>query len=159
MGVKTAKTRLLLMRLASGVVTTIVGSAAPTSVGNFPGHLPASMLSPDGVAIDSSTGNLYITLPDAVMVAVPPKLLASITCCHIIGVAAKNLGQQVAARLGLAIGQAHQARTIHEVDSGAQFSDTRQTCACCHEKSPFSMTSRSMLQRRWRAAAPSLTWR
>ena len=57
----------------SGVVTTIVGVAAPVSAGNFPGPLPASILSPLGVAIDSSTGNLCITLPAAVMVAVLPK--------------------------------------------------------------------------------------
>ena len=43
----------------SGVVTTIVGVAAPVSAGNFPGPLPASILSPVGVAIDSSTGNLF----------------------------------------------------------------------------------------------------
>jgi hypothetical protein len=55
------------------VVTTIVGVAAPVSAGNFPGPLPASILSPVGVAIDASTGKLYITLPDAVMVAVLPK--------------------------------------------------------------------------------------
>jgi sugar lactone lactonase YvrE len=54
----------------SGVVTTIVGVAAPVSAGNLPGPLPASIVSPVGVAIDSSTGKLYITLPDAVMVAV-----------------------------------------------------------------------------------------
>jgi DNA-binding beta-propeller fold protein YncE len=58
---------------ASGVVTTIVGVAAPLSAGNLPGPLPASILSPLGVAIDSSTGKLYITLPDAVMVADLPK--------------------------------------------------------------------------------------
>ncbi len=57
----------------SGVVTTIVGVAAPVSAGNFPGPLPASILSPGGVAFDSSTGNLYITLPDAVMVAALPE--------------------------------------------------------------------------------------
>jgi sugar lactone lactonase YvrE len=57
----------------SGVVTTIVGVAAPVSAGNLPGPLPASILSPVGVAIDPSTGKLYITLPDAVMVAVLPK--------------------------------------------------------------------------------------
>ena len=57
----------------SGVVTTIVGVAAPVSAGNLPGPLPASILSPVGVAIDASTGKLYITLPDAVMVAVLPK--------------------------------------------------------------------------------------
>jgi sugar lactone lactonase YvrE len=54
----------------SGVVSTIVGG--PGSAGNFPGPLPASILSPVGVAIDSSTGKLYVTLPDAVMVAVLP---------------------------------------------------------------------------------------
>ena len=57
----------------SGVVTTIMGVAALASAGNFPGALPASILYPAGVAIDSSTGNLYITIPDAVMVAVLPK--------------------------------------------------------------------------------------
>jgi DNA-binding beta-propeller fold protein YncE len=57
----------------SGVVTTIVGVAAPVSAGNFTGPLPASIVSPVGVAIDASTGNLYITLPDAVMVADLPK--------------------------------------------------------------------------------------
>jgi streptogramin lyase len=57
---------------ASGVVTTIVGVASPTSAGNFPGPLPASIVSPSSVAIDPSTGNLYITLADAVMVAVLP---------------------------------------------------------------------------------------
>jgi sugar lactone lactonase YvrE len=56
----------------SGVVTTIVGVAAPASAGNFPGPLPASILFPDGVAFDPSTGKLYITLADAVMVAVLP---------------------------------------------------------------------------------------
>jgi sugar lactone lactonase YvrE len=56
----------------AGVVTTIVGIAAPASAGNLPGPLPASILSPSGVAIDASTGKLYITLHDAVMVAVLP---------------------------------------------------------------------------------------
>jgi hypothetical protein len=42
------------------------------SAGSFPGPLPASILSPLGVAIDSSTNKLYITLPHAVMVAVLP---------------------------------------------------------------------------------------
>ena len=57
----------------SGVVPTIVGVAAPASAGNFPGPLPASIVSPVGVAFDSSTGKLYITLHDAVMVADLPK--------------------------------------------------------------------------------------
>jgi len=56
----------------AGVVTTIVGVAAPASAGNFPGPLPASILLPAGVAFDPSTGELYITLNDAVMVAVLP---------------------------------------------------------------------------------------
>jgi sugar lactone lactonase YvrE len=55
---------------ASGVVTTIVGVAAQTSVGDFPGPLPASLVGPTGVAVDSSGTRLYITLPNAVMVAV-----------------------------------------------------------------------------------------
>jgi len=47
-----------------------VGVAGPTVVGNFPGPLPASIILPTGgVAIDPSSGKLYITLPDAVMVA------------------------------------------------------------------------------------------
>jgi streptogramin lyase len=53
----------------SGVVSTVVGVAAPTSTGNLPGPLPASVRYPVGVAIDASSGKLYITLPDAVMVA------------------------------------------------------------------------------------------
>ena len=57
----------------SGVVTTIVGVAAPVRAGNVPGPLPASIVRPWDVAFDSSTGNLYITLQDAVMVAVLPK--------------------------------------------------------------------------------------
>jgi DNA-binding beta-propeller fold protein YncE len=57
----------------SGVVTTIVGVASGMSAGNLPGPLPASIVSPVGVAIDASTGKLYITLPDAVMVADLPK--------------------------------------------------------------------------------------
>jgi sugar lactone lactonase YvrE len=57
----------------SGVVTTIVGAATRLGAGNSQGPLPASILSPVGVAIDASTGKLYITLPDAVMVADLPK--------------------------------------------------------------------------------------
>jgi hypothetical protein len=53
----------------AGVVSTVVGVAAATPVGNFPGPLPASIVSPYGVAIDSSSGSLYVTLPEAVMVA------------------------------------------------------------------------------------------
>ena len=54
----------------AGVVSTVVGVAGPTVVGNFPGPLPASIVLPTGgVAIDPSSGKLYITLPDAVMVA------------------------------------------------------------------------------------------
>ncbi|HEX7599908.1 MAG TPA: hypothetical protein VF518_16940, partial [Polyangia bacterium] len=56
----------------SGVVTTVVGVAAQASVGNFPGPLPAYMFRPQGVAIDPSSGKLYIVLSDAVMVAVLP---------------------------------------------------------------------------------------
>ena len=58
---------------ALGVVSTIVGAAPPMSRGNFPGPLPADIVSPRGVAVDSSTGRLYLTLADVVMVAVLPK--------------------------------------------------------------------------------------
>jgi sugar lactone lactonase YvrE len=54
----------------AGVVTTVVGVAAQTSVGNLPGPLPASIIGPTGVAVDPSGTRLYITLPSAVMVAV-----------------------------------------------------------------------------------------
>jgi sugar lactone lactonase YvrE len=57
---------------ASGVVTTVVGVAAQTSVGNLPGPLPASIICPNGVAVDSSGTRLTITLVDAVMVALLP---------------------------------------------------------------------------------------
>lgn len=53
----------------SGVVSTIVGVAAATTVGNFPGPLPASLVMPQGLAVDPSTGRLYITVDSAVMVA------------------------------------------------------------------------------------------
>jgi hypothetical protein len=57
----------------SAAVSTVVGVADPTKMGNFPGPLPASMALPLGVAVDPSTGNLCIVLEDAVMVAVLPK--------------------------------------------------------------------------------------
>jgi sugar lactone lactonase YvrE len=54
----------------AGVVTTVVGALPPLSKGNFPGPLPASISSPHGIAVDRSTGNLYISLSNAVMAAV-----------------------------------------------------------------------------------------
>jgi sugar lactone lactonase YvrE len=51
----------------AGVVTTVVG--ASKTAGNVPGPLPASLREPHGVAVDPSTGNLYITVDHAVMVA------------------------------------------------------------------------------------------
>jgi streptogramin lyase len=56
----------------SGMVTTVAGGVAPTKVGNFPGPLPASIVSPEGVAIDPSTGKMFITVGGAVMVATLP---------------------------------------------------------------------------------------
>ena len=53
----------------SGVVTTIVGRASATYVGNLPGPLPASLVEPTAVAVDPSTGSVYITVSEAVMVA------------------------------------------------------------------------------------------
>jgi sugar lactone lactonase YvrE len=58
---------------ASGVVSTIVGVAEPLTAGNFPGPLPSHIVFPYGVAVDSSTGNLYITVDGAIMAAVFPK--------------------------------------------------------------------------------------
>jgi sugar lactone lactonase YvrE len=68
-----------------GVVTTLAGTAnsrggadgtgaaarfqEPDSVGIFPGPLPASLVSPYGVAVDPSSGSLYIAVNDAIMVA------------------------------------------------------------------------------------------
>jgi sugar lactone lactonase YvrE len=53
----------------SGVVTTIVGRASATYVGNLPGPLPASLVEPTAVAVNPSTGSVYITVSEAVMVA------------------------------------------------------------------------------------------
>jgi sugar lactone lactonase YvrE len=53
----------------AGVVTTIVGRASATYVGNLPGPLPASLVGPTAVAVNPSTGSVYITLSEAVMVA------------------------------------------------------------------------------------------
>jgi sugar lactone lactonase YvrE len=52
-----------------GVVTTVVGVASAGVTGNRPGQLPASIVSPTGVAVDASRGRLYITVTDALMVA------------------------------------------------------------------------------------------
>ena len=53
----------------NGVVSTVVGTAAPVILGNIPGPLPASIVYPYWVAVDPSTGSIYITLNSAVMVA------------------------------------------------------------------------------------------
>jgi hypothetical protein len=42
--------------------------AAPSSAGNLWSPLPASITSPFGVAIDPSSGNLYVTVIDVVMI-------------------------------------------------------------------------------------------
>ena len=52
-----------------GMVSTIVGVAPPPPLGNVSGPLPASINWPQGVAVDPSTGSIYITLDAAVMVA------------------------------------------------------------------------------------------
>jgi hypothetical protein len=56
----------------AGVVSTVVGSCSPTPFGNFPGPLPASLLLPRGIAVNQTTGSLYIALSDAVLVASTP---------------------------------------------------------------------------------------
>jgi hypothetical protein len=53
----------------AGVVTTIVGVPSSGPLGNFPGPLPASLVSPFGVAVDPATGSLYITVDSAILVA------------------------------------------------------------------------------------------
>ena len=52
-----------------GVVSTIVGVVPPPPLGNVPGPLPASIGWPSGVAVDPSSGSIYITVDSAVMVA------------------------------------------------------------------------------------------
>jgi len=49
----------------AGVVTTIVG--VPGTYLNKPGVLPASLAEPAGVTVDPVTGNLYVSLPDAIL--------------------------------------------------------------------------------------------
>jgi sugar lactone lactonase YvrE len=53
---------------SAGVVTTIIG--VPSAPESSTGLLPASIYSPDGVTVDS-TGNLFITVPDAVLTLEP----------------------------------------------------------------------------------------
>jgi sugar lactone lactonase YvrE len=56
----------------SGELSTVVGVASPYSRGNFPGPLPASLFEPRGLAVDPSTGYLYISLDSAILVAELP---------------------------------------------------------------------------------------
>jgi DNA-binding beta-propeller fold protein YncE len=52
----------------AGVVTTIIGTAENATAST--GLLPASIYAPTGIAADS-TGNLYITVPSAVLTLEP----------------------------------------------------------------------------------------
>ena len=54
----------------AGAVSTVVGVSTSTTVGNVPGPLPTSLWAPRGVAVSPSTGNLYITVDSAVMIAI-----------------------------------------------------------------------------------------
>jgi sugar lactone lactonase YvrE len=49
----------------SGLVTTIIGSAATSE--NAPGPLPAQIAPPYGITLDPETGNIFITIDDALM--------------------------------------------------------------------------------------------
>jgi len=49
----------------AGIVTTVVGKPGP--YWNLPGNLPAKLTYPLGIAVDHSTGDLYVTVPDAVL--------------------------------------------------------------------------------------------
>jgi hypothetical protein len=51
----------------SGTVSTVVGVA--NQAGTFLGPLPASLFSPNALAIDPTSGNLLIALPDAILQA------------------------------------------------------------------------------------------
>ena len=51
----------------AGVVTTVVGVLG--FLGNFPGPLPASLNYPHSVAVDQVTGNLFLTVDSAILVA------------------------------------------------------------------------------------------
>ena len=51
----------------AGVVTTPVGVALKS--GTVAGPLPATLFEPSGVAVDPTTGNLFIVLQDAIMEA------------------------------------------------------------------------------------------
>jgi sugar lactone lactonase YvrE len=53
----------------AGEVSTIAGSPTPIPAGTPPGPLATFLPNPLGVAADRSTGNLYITVDSAVMVA------------------------------------------------------------------------------------------
>ncbi len=53
------------MILPDGLVNTIVGSAGEAI--NTPGRLPSRMASPSGVAVDPSSGNLFIAIPNALL--------------------------------------------------------------------------------------------
>jgi len=48
-----------------GVVTTVVGD--PLHRGSAPGPLPARLAPPHGLALDSATGNIFISIDDALM--------------------------------------------------------------------------------------------
>jgi sugar lactone lactonase YvrE len=51
----------------AGVVSTVVGTPSPARPGNLPGPLPASLVSPRGVAVSASGGLGFIVLADAVL--------------------------------------------------------------------------------------------
>jgi hypothetical protein len=64
---------------SASVVTTAVGSYSSVIVGTVPGPLPASLYQPLGVAVSQVTGDLYITVDSAVLVATDPLSIAPAT--------------------------------------------------------------------------------
>jgi sugar lactone lactonase YvrE len=52
----------------TGTVTTVAGQAGKMAI--FPGPLPAILARPTGTAVDPSTGNVFVTVPYAVMAVV-----------------------------------------------------------------------------------------
>jgi sugar lactone lactonase YvrE len=60
-----SSTVCVITPVSGAAVTTIMGSA--TVSGDVPGPLPAQLPPPYGIAVDPATGNIFITIDDAIM--------------------------------------------------------------------------------------------
>jgi hypothetical protein len=68
-----------------GVVTTVVGVPPPASSSTIPGLLPATLGGAQGVAVNQTTGNLYIIDAYAVLVAFNPLTVSPTTASVVAG--------------------------------------------------------------------------